>query len=129
MEKHTHGTGHKVGELQMFLFECGSKLRLTLDVDGDRGLLAVWSCFVGRSAGDALAALDVGGRDVQRADGALSVAVAQQRLQTNTSNSKGSKETGDVMENVTFTSCFASNLFNCLSAKQKRKELRTYTHY
>lgn len=58
--------------------------RLTLDVDGDRGFLAVGCCFVGGSAGDALAALDVGRRDVERADRALSVAVTQQRLPTNT---------------------------------------------
>lgn len=54
---------------------------LTLDVDGDGGLLAAGRRFVGRSTGDALAALDVGCRDVQRADRALSVTVTQQRLQ------------------------------------------------
>lgn len=113
----------------LFLFQCGSKIRLTLDVDGDCGFFAGGSCFVGRSAGDVLAAFDVGGRDVQRADGALPVAITQQRLPTNTNNSKGSKETGDIVENVIFTSCLAPNLFNCLSAKQhKRKELRTRAH-
>lgn len=68
----------------VLLFQCVSNVRLTLDVDGDRGLFAVGRGFVGRPAGDALAALDVGRRDVEGADGALSVAVTQQRLRTNT---------------------------------------------
>lgn len=57
---------------------------LTLDVDGHCGLLAVRCCFVGCSAGDPLPTLDVGRRDVQRANRALSVTVTQQRLPTNT---------------------------------------------
>lgn len=45
---------------------------LTLDVDGDAGLLAVGHGLVGGSADDLLARLDVGGGDVEGANGALS---------------------------------------------------------
>lgn len=57
---------------------------LTLDVDGDRGLLAIGRRFVGSTAGDLLAALDVQRRDVECADRAFSSAVAQQCLCENT---------------------------------------------
>lgn len=57
---------------------------LTLDVDGDRGLLAVRRRFVGSTAGDLLAALDVRRGDVERADRAFSSAISQQRLRENT---------------------------------------------
>lgn len=57
---------------------------LTLDVDGNRGLLAVGRCFVGSTAGDLLAVLDVRGRDVERADRAFSSTVTQQCLRENT---------------------------------------------
>lgn len=57
---------------------------LTLDVDGDCGLFAVGRRFVGGPAGDLLTALDVRGRDVERAHCAFSFAVSQQSLQENT---------------------------------------------
>lgn len=57
---------------------------LTLDVDGDRGLLAVGRRFVGGTAGDPLAALYVRGGDVERAHRAFSSAISQQRLHENT---------------------------------------------
>lgn len=53
---------------------------LTLDVDGDRGLLAVGRRFVGGAAGDLLSALDVGRGDVERAHRAFSSSISQQRL-------------------------------------------------
>lgn len=53
---------------------------LTLDVDGDAGLLAVGDGLVGGLADDLLARLDVGWRQVERAHRALPPAVAEQRL-------------------------------------------------
>ena len=55
---------------------------LTLDVDGDAGLLAVGDCLVGGLAGDLLACLHVGGGQVQGAHRALPPAIPQQRLHT-----------------------------------------------
>lgn len=53
---------------------------LTLDVDGDAGLLAIGDGLVGGLADDLLARLDVGRRQVERAHRALPPAVAEQRL-------------------------------------------------
>lgn len=53
---------------------------LTLNIDGDCGLLAVGRCFVGGAAGDLLSALDVGRSDVERAHRAFSSPISQQRL-------------------------------------------------
>lgn len=55
---------------------------LTLDVDGDAGLLAVGDRLVGGLTDDLLTCLDVGWRQVEGAHGALSPAVSQQGLQT-----------------------------------------------
>lgn len=61
--------------------ERGRRGLLTLDVNGDAGLLAVGDCLVGGFAGDLLTRLDVGRREVERAHGAFSPAVPQQGLQ------------------------------------------------
>lgn len=54
---------------------------LTLDVDGDRGLLSSGDGFVGGSAHDALPVLHVAGGDEEGTHNALTLAVAKQGLQ------------------------------------------------
>ncbi len=49
---------------------------LTLDVDGDAGLLAVGDCLVGGLTDDLLTCLDVGWRQVKRAHSAFPPAVS-----------------------------------------------------
>lgn len=84
---------------------------LTLDVDGDRGLFAVGRRFVGGTAGDPLAALDVRGGDVERAHRAFSSAISQQRLHenTNTVSTKVSQH-------------FADGQWHFILAQSKRKK-------
>lgn len=67
--------------------------KLTLDVDGDCGLFAVRCCFVGCSAGDTLATLDVRCWGVERADRALSVTITQQCLPNKTTSEDQNVET------------------------------------
>lgn len=73
---------------------------LTLDVDGDCGLLAVGRRFVGSTAGDLLAALDVRRRDVERADCAFSSSVAQQCLRDNTNIGSVKVSWGSILQMV-----------------------------
>lgn len=54
---------------------------LTLDVDGDRGLLPTRNGFVSGAADDALTVLDVGGCEEKGAHDALSLAITEKRLQ------------------------------------------------
>lgn len=53
---------------------------LTLDVDGDRGLLPAGNGFVGGAADDALPILYVGGGDEKGAHDALSLAITEKCL-------------------------------------------------
>ena len=53
---------------------------LTLDIDGDTGLLAIGNGLICGTTDDLLSGLDVGGRDVQCADGALSPPISEKCL-------------------------------------------------